>query len=123
MNRRLLALSVLLLATACAHQPELPENPENPPQTQPSLALFIEDGKTTRQQVLLKLGTPSAEFENQRILTYRLNCQLPSSIHPVPRVSVIGEEFNSWNWATHDLVLVFDDRNVVVTHALIEVKQ
>lgn len=31
---------------------------------------FLADGKTTREEVLLRLGTPSNHFEGERILTY-----------------------------------------------------
>ena len=31
---------------------------------------FLCDGKTTREEVLLRLGTPSANLEGERILTY-----------------------------------------------------
>lgn len=31
---------------------------------------FLADGKTTREEVLLRLGTPGAHFEGERILTY-----------------------------------------------------
>ena len=33
---------------------------------------FFEDGKTTKQMVILKLGQPSGTFEGERILTYRI---------------------------------------------------
>ncbi len=31
---------------------------------------FLTDGQTTREEVLLRLGTPGAHFEGERILTY-----------------------------------------------------
>ena len=33
---------------------------------------FLELGNTTREDILVRLGTPSSVFENERILTYRL---------------------------------------------------
>ena len=33
---------------------------------------FLELNRTTREEILVKLGTPSSVFENERILTYRL---------------------------------------------------
>ena len=38
---------------------------------QQQLAL-LEDGKTTKEAILLKFGIPSSQFEGERILTYRL---------------------------------------------------
>ena len=38
---------------------------------QQQLAL-LEDGKTTKEDILLKFGIPSSQFEGERILTYRL---------------------------------------------------
>ena len=31
---------------------------------------FVQDGAATREQLLLKLGEPTAHFENDRILTW-----------------------------------------------------
>ena len=32
----------------------------------------LENGKTTKQEILLKFGIPSAQFEGEKIFTYRL---------------------------------------------------
>jgi hypothetical protein len=33
---------------------------------------YLEDNKTTKEAVLMKLGEPSGHFEGERILTYRM---------------------------------------------------
>lgn len=42
----------------------------HPAELQAEWLAFLVDGKTTREEVLLRLGTPSAHFEGERILTY-----------------------------------------------------
>lgn len=41
-----------------------------PAELQAEWLAFLVDGKTTREDVLLRLGTPSAHLEGERILTY-----------------------------------------------------
>ncbi len=41
-------------------------------ETEAKWVSYLEDGRTTKQQVLLRLGLPSAQFERERILTYRM---------------------------------------------------
>src|SRR5438876_2519085 len=45
-----------------------------PPESKASVDLldFLVDGQTSRTEVLLKLGEPSAKFETEKILTYQL---------------------------------------------------
>ncbi len=42
----------------------------HPAELQAEWLAFLVDGKTTREEVLLRLGTPSAHFEGERIITY-----------------------------------------------------
>ena len=78
----------------------------------------IQDGKTTRQEVLLRLGTPSSAFEGGRILTYYFvadpggewrrsgSSRANDWIHPHPR--------------TASLVLVFGPDDRLVRHRLVK---
>lgn len=83
MKQRTQFLSLILLgvlAAACATrriQP-LPVEPGPHP-----LLSFIHDGVTTRDDVLLKLGMPSAQFEGQRIVTYELGVDDRGELHVV----------------------------------------
>ena len=69
---------------------------------------FLEDGKTNRAEVLSSLGQPSARFQGERILTYRM--MLDSE-----------KRFVSDNRGAYSLVLVFDDRDVLEKHNLLRV--
>jgi len=88
---------------------------------------FIEDGKTMKDEVLLKLGKPSGQFEGGRILTYpitfseeegfRVNYERKCIYHAwwpkALKLSVSKAEYN--------LILVFDDKNILSKHNLLKV--
>jgi hypothetical protein len=59
----------------------------------------------------MRLGSPSAQFEGERILTYRLTRELAPT-----------RETTSWNAAWYSLVLVFDPAHVLQRHRLVEVR-
>ena len=64
---------------------------------QPSLT-FLEDGKTTKEDLQAHLGRPSGEFNQGKIWTYsRLN-------------------------VAYHLVVVFGDQDIVKTHRILKVK-
>jgi len=78
----------------------------------------IQDGRTTRQEVLLQLGTPSSTFEGGRILTYDFAVNLDGEWHRVGN-SLVSE------WAiphprTASLVLVFGPDGHLVRHSLVK---
>ena len=80
---------------------------------------FLADGKTTRQQVLTKLGQPSGKFEAERILTYQL-AAIPKS----GAYYVVERRTHPSGWpnpAKYSLVLVFDDHGVLQKHSKVEV--
>jgi len=86
---------------------------------------FIEDGKTRKEEVLLHLGVPSARFQGERVFSYRLRLDEKKQT----RFVVVAREFPAadprllvWVLAEYDLVLVFDDRQVLQRHSLIKVR-
>ena len=83
---------------------------------------FIQDGITTREEVVLKLGTPSAKFEGEKILTYQLRVDKAENWDLVyPQVSEpFG--FRVWREGTYSLVLVFGDDGALQKHSLVEAK-
>jgi hypothetical protein len=95
---------VLLALGACASTPV----------GKPDLLDFIEDGRTTREEVLLALGDPSAAYEGERILTYRLGRD-DGGYFPLEK----AQGFLSVNYS---LVLVFDESNLVRRHSLVAIK-
>jgi hypothetical protein len=86
-------LCVLFLAS-CAGKPKPTDDASA---IQNSLA-FVEDGKTTKEELRRRVGPPSDEFERGRIWTYS---RLDVSYH---------------------LVVVFDDQNVATTHRIVKVR-
>jgi hypothetical protein len=83
---------------------------------------FIQDGTTTREEALLKLGMPSAQFEGEKILTYQLNADQTGKWHLVaPQMNAITG-LRQWRQGTCSLVLVFDGEGILRKHSLVEAK-
>jgi hypothetical protein len=106
-----LALLVALGSAACASRPErqVPEMAR--------LLPYIEDGRTSKEQILLKLGEPSGHFEGERILTYRMIEGAAGEAVAAPPQGLGG-----WEGACFSLVLVFDERQILKTHNLLRVR-
>lgn len=90
------------------------------------LLSFLREGTTTREEVLLKLGTPSMRFEGERILTYQVRIDKDGAAHVFwPRRSEL-ELKNSWltHWepGIHSLVLVFGPNGVLEKYSLVGAK-
>ena len=110
MNRRIL-LIVAILSAGCAATPMTPQQVVQGPMG------FLKEGQTTREQILLRLGSPYAGFEKERILTYRLS----EDGKPV-------EEYRGMDSASaaddptlvaYHLVLVFTPGNVLERFSLV----
>ena len=115
---RVLSLILLgVLAAACATrriQP-LPVEPGLHP-----LLSFIHAGVTTREDVLLKLGVPSAQFEGQRILTYELRVDDRGELHVVwPQRNEDHPSLIRFKPDIYSLVLVFGPNAVLEKHSLV----
>ena len=81
---------------------------------------FLEDGKASKQMVILKLGQPSGTFEGEKIVTYRIGKDEQGYFvvdrqgsTPVP---------GGWTGAKFSLVLIFDEHNVLQKHSLVPVR-
>ncbi len=77
---------------------------------------FLEDGNTRKEEVLSRLGVPSGVFEDGRILTYRVLVDrergliaLSHSENPPLRLRDVPQ-----------LILVFDEKQVLERHKLLE---
>lgn len=91
-----------------------------PAEAQVEWLAFLSDGKTTREDVLLRLGTPSARLEGERILTYAFSRNAAGAW---------GRAGRSWGRAQkapiftdsriHSLVLVFAADGRLVRHSLV----
>ncbi len=84
---------------------------------------YLEDGRTAKQQVLLRLGLPSAQFEGEKILTYRMKLSKKEGLVVVSRESDAKNPWLSqWVRAEYSLVLIFDDQHVLKRHSLLHVR-
>lgn len=116
--RALLIVVALLVPLACAHA-------TRPADTEISRQWlgYLQDDKTTKEEVLLKLGLPTAQFEGERILTWRLMLHAGEGLVPVAReVDPLDPRMAQWREAEYNLILVFDERNVMQRHSLVKIK-
>jgi len=77
---------------------------------------FVEEGETTREEVLLRLGTPSSHFDKQRILTYQI-AQDGSVFWPRMSPQSPALKYGAPNLLS--LVLVFNDQGVLERHSIV----
>ena len=121
MLRRITAMGflILLLLSGCA-ETKLQTLDDSVLQQQ--LAL-LEDGKTTKQDILLKFGIPSCQFEGERILTYRLRFnQKENRFDVISReVDRLDPRFAEWMQTEYNLVLVFDEKHVLQKHSMLRI--
>lgn len=101
--RRLLA-AICLFLVACATTPVGNKN----------LLDFLNDGVTRREDVHLKLGEPSAQYESSRILAYRLAKDEGGYV-------LVGRR-DDWHGVRYNLILVFDADGVLRRHSVVEVR-
>lgn len=88
----------------------------NPYHADPALLQFLEDGRTTKEAVLLRLGQPSATLESEKYVTYRLGQDKHDGYFLIERAPM------GWFGVKYNLVLVFDPQGVLRRHSLVEVR-
>jgi hypothetical protein len=108
-------VAFLVVAIGChAHRTE----PVGHGESEPAVLNFLQDGATTRNAVRERLGEPSGRFEDNRILTYRLNTRyevVPGTLYP-------GSTSTEWRKERYSLVLIFGDDGVLERHRLIRIR-
>ena len=109
-------MAIIGLATGCA-TPKL--QPADPQLLFKSELAFIRDGATTREALLLKLGTPSGQFERDRILTYLLRVDKDGKWHLIAPQINTTTGLREWRPETYSLVLVFGADGVLRKHSLV----
>ncbi len=91
-----------------------------------TLLSFIADGKTSKQTAILKLGQPSGTFEQERIVTYRIAGRKGKQqkkgyfLLDLYTDTGTGGFVESWSDAKFNLVLIFDENNVLQQHSLVQ---
>lgn len=121
----LLSISVFLMLMSCVPLTMQPEK------LRQKWLPFLQEGSTTKEDVLLELGIPSAQFQGDRILAYRLTdveCQVYSFRHcekeGLVTIDMLGpEESSGWRAAWYNLILVFDENDVLKKLSLIGVRR
>lgn len=78
----------------------------------------LQDGSTTREDILLWLGDPSGIFEEGRILTYVLRIDEDDELHVLTRRMGSAEQIR-WRPGLYSLVLVFGPSNVLERHSVV----
>jgi hypothetical protein len=76
-------MSLIILATGCATPKVQPADPQL--LFKSDLLSFLGDGVTTREEVVLKLGIPSAQIEGEKILMYQLKVDEDGKWDPAPQ--------------------------------------
>jgi len=106
MKHALVWLLVMLVSVSCT----------NPRQYgNPALLDFINDGETSRAKVILSLGQPSAAFEDECILTYRIGGSRETGYF-------VRDAPGTWYETSFSLVLVFDADGALQSHSMVKVR-
>ncbi len=82
----------------------------------------IRDGETTREEVLLAFGLPSASFEGDRILAYRLASTQTGVMVLTREVDPFDVRVSAWHIAHYNLIVVFDAQGVVERHVVLRIR-
>lgn len=111
------AIAIALLATGCA----TPHVQSADPQVlfRSELLGFIQDGVTTREEVVVKLGIPSAQFEGEKILIYQLWADQTGKWHLASSQISSSYNFMLSQTGKSSLVLVFGDDGILRRHNMV----
>jgi hypothetical protein len=104
--------AIVLLVAGCAASTVAPENP----QVVSGMLPFIQDGKTSKNEVFSRLGEPDYRHERGRIVAYSM------SMCAVEEVVPFSDETRCREPGTYNLVLVFGPHNIVEQHSLVRVR-
>ncbi len=77
---------------------------------------FLQEGKTTREQVIMTLGQPSGVFEKETIMAYRIGHDRRQGYFIVS-----PKQTMPWAFVRYSLVLLFDENGVLREHRLVDV--
>lgn len=112
-----LVMAALMVSAGCI----APLTPPPGIRPDPGLLAFLEDGQTSRADVIARLGQPSTKFEADRILTYRVAGDLKGGFWIRIR-GRLGPTNMGWSGVNHSLVLIFDDQGILQKQSLVPVQ-
>jgi len=81
----------------------------------PHLLSFLQDGRTSREEIISHLGSPNRTMQNERIVFYRLG-------HDSGGYFVGDLSSQQWTGMRYSLVLIFDDTGVLKEHSMVKVR-
>lgn len=81
---------------------------------------FLEYGKTTEEEVLVRMGEPANRYEGGKVLTYRLLEDTRDRFHPPSNETSTPEKPFSFKPETYYLILVFDENKILRRQALLQ---
>lgn len=91
-----------------------------PAELQAEWLAFLVDGKTSREDVLLRLGTPSAHLEGDRLLTYAFSPNRAGAWSPATRRWDPTQKIYVYSgYRIGSLVLVFAGDGRLLRHGLV----
>jgi hypothetical protein len=106
-----------LLEAGCATPKVRPADPQLILKS--DLLGFLRDGFTRRDEVVLKLGIPSAQIEGEKILMYQLRADESGKWHLVAPRWNVSSGLRTWSEGICSLVLVFGESGVLQKHSLV----
>lgn len=77
---------------------------------------FLENGRTTKEDILLKLGQPSGTYEDETVLTYRIGGDEKRGFY------VVESNAQGWHDVNFSLVLIFKKNAILKRHSLVPVR-
>ncbi|HSN59548.1 MAG TPA: hypothetical protein VLR49_01335 [Ferruginibacter sp.] len=84
---------------------------------------FLIDKKSSREELIIKLGEPSWAFENGSILTYRISIDNKGNLLPLRIENNKNDQNISYTNPVYkkyySLVLVFSENNILEKHSLL----
>jgi hypothetical protein len=87
------------------------------PDTTRSRLPFLIEGRTTKEEILNRLGIPAKEYEGGRIVSYILRENINSQL----QVADTGFRRN-WNSEIYNLVVVFGPTEILERYSLVRVR-
>ena len=112
------ALFLIILVIGCATPTLQPADPQL--LFKSDMLSFIRDGVTTREEVVIKLGIPSAQIEGDKILMFQLQADKEGKWHLTTPQWNATTGLRTWTEGTCSLVLVFGEDGVLRKHSLVK---
>ncbi len=109
------AIVVVMAVAACATQ----RTPAETSALEQKSIAFLEPGKTTREEVLINLGVPTAVFEKERIFTYRMVLHDREGLIVVAH-GLPGPRYGLPGFGNYHLIVVFDQGDAVTRYRVLK---